>query len=342
MPEKSVVVERVGRSSYELAFLAEIVDLPAEDGPRLIYADWLEERGDPRGDLLRRFVKAYRARTELPALDGVPPAWSDLTGLTFMRKIVGCGLAGRCDEVMAHARPALRLDAGEPEFGNPPEAPAPLGATRLGGDPDLPVGSEYPTAADGAPLYFLGQFDLADLQGTVAGRAFPEVGLLSLFRPQESWGTCYPTAADCPRLVLYTPPGAPLARLPRPIVPLGDGQPADRLAPFRPALRLVETLRLPGSLQEWLGASFTREEDSRLDAVLPTNLGGEAYILLGHVTHGNTGEEPLKGRPGWLQLVLVPPNEGPDFGQSDMSLSYCLPAADLKCDRFDRLEATFG
>ena len=34
--------------------------------------------------------------------------------------------------------------------------------------------------------------------------------------------------------------------------------------------------------------------------------------------------------------------EGPDFGQSDMSLSYQLPAADLKAGRFDRLEATFG
>jgi hypothetical protein len=63
---------------------------------------------------------------------------------------------------------------------------------------------------------------------------------------------------------------------------------------------------------------------------------------LGHVTHGNVGEEPLKDRPDWVQLVLVPYFEGPDFGISDMSLSYQLPAADLKAGRFDRLEATFG
>ena len=33
----------------EDAFLADIRDHPDDDTPRLIYADWLEERGDPRG-----------------------------------------------------------------------------------------------------------------------------------------------------------------------------------------------------------------------------------------------------------------------------------------------------
>ena len=35
------------------AFLAAILATPDDDSPRLIYADWLEERGDPRGELLR-------------------------------------------------------------------------------------------------------------------------------------------------------------------------------------------------------------------------------------------------------------------------------------------------
>ena len=83
-------------------------------------------------------------------------------------------------------------------------------------------------------------------------------------------------------------------------------------------------------------------EQRRLDDELQTNLGGEAYILLGHVTHGNVGGEPIRDRPDWLNWSSSPPMEGPDFGQSDMSLSYQLPAADLKAGRFDRLEATFG
>jgi len=35
------------------AFLRAIVDAPGDDAPRLVYADWLDERGDPRGAYLR-------------------------------------------------------------------------------------------------------------------------------------------------------------------------------------------------------------------------------------------------------------------------------------------------
>lgn len=35
------------------AFVREILEHPDDDAPRLIYADWLEERGDPRGEFIR-------------------------------------------------------------------------------------------------------------------------------------------------------------------------------------------------------------------------------------------------------------------------------------------------
>jgi uncharacterized protein (TIGR02996 family) len=35
------------------AFLAAIRDDPDDDGPRLTFADWLEEQGDPRGEFIR-------------------------------------------------------------------------------------------------------------------------------------------------------------------------------------------------------------------------------------------------------------------------------------------------
>jgi len=34
------------------AFLADILANPDEDGPRLVFADWLAQRGDPRGELI--------------------------------------------------------------------------------------------------------------------------------------------------------------------------------------------------------------------------------------------------------------------------------------------------
>src|SRR2546421_3626799 len=34
-------------------FLDTILDNPADDGPRVVYADWLEEQGDPRAEFIR-------------------------------------------------------------------------------------------------------------------------------------------------------------------------------------------------------------------------------------------------------------------------------------------------
>lgn len=335
MTMDAAIIEKVAQCPDELALLAGIIAQPANDLGRLIYADWLEKRGDARGPFLKHFVEAYKANKPLPDLDGVTAAWADVLGLTITAKAIEAGLRHRRDGLLAVARPALRIEAGEADFDAPPPAPVLLGTTRLGGDPDLPRGAVYPTAADG-PLHFLGQFDLADFQGMIAGLSFPSDGLLSLFRPQSEDGMIYPAPADCPRLVRVTPSRTQLARMPRPV-----GL-TDQPAPFRPGLRLIETLRLPAAPHKWSETRLTDEEGSQLDDVFPTNVGGTAYLLLGHVTHGNICAEPLKDRPDWLQLVLVPYFEGPDYGISDMSLSYQLPAADLKAARFDRLEATFG
>ncbi|MEQ8791217.1 MAG: TIGR02996 domain-containing protein [Pirellulaceae bacterium] len=41
------------RVNHESSLLREIVDFPDDQGPRLIYADWLDERDNPRGELIR-------------------------------------------------------------------------------------------------------------------------------------------------------------------------------------------------------------------------------------------------------------------------------------------------
>jgi uncharacterized protein (TIGR02996 family) len=49
--------------STERSFEQAILDAPEDDARRLIYADWLEERGDPRGEYLR--VETALAQTPL-------------------------------------------------------------------------------------------------------------------------------------------------------------------------------------------------------------------------------------------------------------------------------------
>ena len=47
------------------AFLQAIRESPDDDGPRLMYADWLTERGDPRGE----FIRLQCELAQLPAGD---------------------------------------------------------------------------------------------------------------------------------------------------------------------------------------------------------------------------------------------------------------------------------
>jgi uncharacterized protein YwqG/predicted DNA-binding protein (MmcQ/YjbR family) len=62
----------------------------------------------------------------------------------------------------------------------------PLGATKIGGNPDLPATTAWPAYKDGKPLGFLAQLDLAAIAklGTPVP-ALPTEGLLSIF---SAWG----------------------------------------------------------------------------------------------------------------------------------------------------------
>src|SRR5262245_35037410 len=46
--------------SSEESFMKAILQAPDDDALRLVYADWLEERGDPRGEFIR--IQCERAR----------------------------------------------------------------------------------------------------------------------------------------------------------------------------------------------------------------------------------------------------------------------------------------
>ncbi len=48
----------------EETFIRAVVDRPGDDTPRLMYADWLDDRADPRGAYLRAERAAVAARPE--------------------------------------------------------------------------------------------------------------------------------------------------------------------------------------------------------------------------------------------------------------------------------------
>lgn len=62
---------RAFRMYNHAQFLQAILDQPEEDAPRLVYADWLEEQGDPRGEFIR-------IQCQLDALTEVDPDFREL------------------------------------------------------------------------------------------------------------------------------------------------------------------------------------------------------------------------------------------------------------------------
>jgi uncharacterized protein (TIGR02996 family) len=64
------------RSTDDEAFIRAILDAPGDKAPRLVYADWLDERDDPRGAFLRAEL-AHRGDTERlhGQAVGLDPVW---------------------------------------------------------------------------------------------------------------------------------------------------------------------------------------------------------------------------------------------------------------------------
>jgi uncharacterized protein (TIGR02996 family) len=57
------------------AFIRAILAAPGDDAPRLVYADWLDERGDLRGTYLRREQQPDREHIGHSELRGLDPLW---------------------------------------------------------------------------------------------------------------------------------------------------------------------------------------------------------------------------------------------------------------------------
>jgi hypothetical protein len=276
----------------------------------------------------------------LLALSVAAPASSSARDVRKIAKAYGYGAIA--DQLAAASRPT--------EFFRPAgtgRMPGVLGTSRLGGDPDLPAGVEWPRCK-GKPQSFLAQVRVSDLPSG-AGELRRLGGTLLFFTwvEFEEGETEYGLwAGDC-SAVLYARPGANLKRAVAP-----SGGTVMRMKPV--TLRFAERPDVP---------DFALDSDHLmppLSDVKPAGgldgwfsfqeaLYGKAYTetkLLGYSGAPNGGDKcsarAERPKDTWRHLFTMGPDEAFGFEVADAGrLQLLISPADLRAGRFDRVCGTF-
>jgi uncharacterized protein YwqG len=266
---------------------------------------------------------------------------------TITTALAAAGLASRANELAALARPSIRLSATRVD-------PAGLatGASRLGGQPDLP-GIPWPDKA-GASLAFVAQIHLADAAPYDAEHLLPADGTLSFFydASQQTYGDNPADRAGWH--VFYFPEDAPLSAS---IVPSDLPQnarfPACALT-FAPELTMPQQppLERPGlpwtpndekAYESFLSALPRAATHHRLLGY-PDTIQDDMRIQCQLVSHGVTDANDARaaalraGAGDWTLLLQVDSDDqaGMRWGSAGM-LYYWIERAALRNRAFDNV-----
>ncbi|MCA9611890.1 MAG: DUF1963 domain-containing protein [Sandaracinus sp.] len=290
----------------EYALLSDVIDAAGADEPRRRYAAWLAERGD---EARARVIRASSLASldlasldeALEALDTSHFAWSRLVGAQLVREVCRRDLRPHLEAWWKLARPAFELVIG-------PREDAPVGASRLWGDPDLPEGTPWPTLGQcqrwedfalpaDDPCQFVAQIDLAELAASPAARELPRQGLLSVFSHLEMQKT-----GSAALHVRHFAEG-PFVRAPHVSTTSEENarRPPQRLT-LREALTIPDAGWSPFSKTMGIGEKDWDTLEAHREVLFAS--GGGLLGLLGH-TRATSGADPAPTTE-WGRLINVP------------------------------------
>src|SRR4051794_14066527 len=97
-----------GERDWVASVVADLLD----EQRKLVYADWLEDRGSERAAFLRQFVTALRSMGpgDFPPSEGLPEEWLELIGYRLAHQIATAGFPELKEPALRLARPALRME----------------------------------------------------------------------------------------------------------------------------------------------------------------------------------------------------------------------------------------
>jgi len=224
-------------------------------------------------------------------------------------RLIDAGLVRHADGLMGLARTSIRLRSSPLGAGSPA-----VGATRLGGTPDLPEETTWP-GFRARPLSFLAQINLVHTGSLDHDGMLPDSGLLSFFydAQQTPWG--FDPADSGAWAVLFTPRGERLVHRPTPEGLSGQGT-------FKPcALRgEVQVSYAPWESAEVETLGLSRDELFAYGEVIGGD-DGTIHRLLGH-------PDPVQGDMQLeCQLVTNGLYCGDDTGYEDPRAAALAPGA---------------
>ncbi|MEO7002119.1 MAG: YwqG family protein [Ktedonobacterales bacterium] len=267
--------------------------------------------------------------------------------------LITADLTAQSPALLAIMRNSIRLKTQAVD-----ETTLAVGASKLGGLPDLPSGMAWPQWK-GTPMAFIAQITLADAHPYDSEGALPATGLLSFFydATQQTFGG---NPADRGGWsVLYLPDGAALQRQSAPARLPGNARFHACAVTFASEMTAPQEPTTDAPTLQW-GNDDQKKYEAFLAALSPaTNRAQPHNRLLGHpdtiqddmrgqcalVTNGINVETDannpraaglLKGALNWRLLLQVDsdPNAGMQWASSGM-LYYWIEADALKAAHFD-------
>lgn len=213
------------------------------------------------------------------------------------------------------------------------EANLAVGASKIGGLPDLPAGTAWPEH-EGCPMGFVAQLRLEDLAALGEPR-LPQKGLLYFFVDDEPFGEGYLAKAcvfhvAAPKKLVRTalPPSFQLHR---------DGKPA-RQAYAACSATFVPTLTIPSSSNPNVTKNLTKKERAAFDEHMGFTHDLASQVL-GYRNHGYDAENPATAQ--LLLRMTSDPQADMEWGDGDC-LDFYVPTKDLAKGVFGKVYPYVG
>ena len=342
-----VSIEKAASLEDEQAFLSKVCESLKDHEPKLVYADWLEERGDEeRANFLRGWVVAMRSgdSSQFPDFGELPLSWLRVSGAVLCKAILDHGdLMSQLNEILDCAMPCLIFDAeGAEEWSNDMERDpdVPVGATKFFGIPDLPADMPWPTQKDCQVLFdpksdidpatscsFVCQINFEDFAGTQAARFMPERGLLSIFSCSEM-----ESIGMTDGYVSYTEDISTLRRAKPPAGIMEGDENEDESNMLRDSIEVqfTEAMDIPSCSDISPFPVFKRNYDDPLEASLTAlreDIGTDGLHAVLGFTQPTSGDDPLPGA-GWCKMICA-------YNSYEIRLHFCIKTEDLKAAKFD-------